>query len=661
MDVERVGCTSAVETRQKPQPEAALRVVFVMSAMSTHFRLPFLSLMLLALVPLSASEVIRFPADAGVRSVKDFGAVGDGKTDDTAALNKALEGTGLLYFPVGTYLVSGQLKPPPRKGGAPSRRILQGEHRERSIIRLADRTRGFADPQKRQQVIMTSWDIAQAFRNSVRDLTIDVGAGNPGASALGFFASNQGSVQRVTLRAGEGSGVVGLDLDLGDNGPLSVSDIHISGFDTGIRIKYGCGFTIENVVMEKIRSVGVRSEHSPVWLRRVRYQGDGPLLHDEWNSTTVLFDASAETTGTQPTAIRQSGRILLRDVSQKGFTTLVAGKDGGLTAARVDEWHSHAPHAAFPGSTQRTLDLPVAETPVVPWDTLDQWVSVAQFAPATVDGKSDWGPALQAAIDSGKGTVYFPLGKGDGYPILTPVTLRGAVRRLIGLEQVIASKCGPTITIADGAAPCVVIEHGDTMYTKLNIRHTAKRSVVLACMSFETVEKLPGSGDLFLFDTYVQNLRLDGGNCWSRGLNCEYSQQNSPNGIHVDNRGAAFWMFGFKNEGDGTKVATSSGGRSELYAFVLSNKATPAMEKPVLFTIVDAQATLCLSEGVLRKQPSGNLIDETRGGERRAFTAVQAIRAGNNASAVVIYGGGPAKPGEQPPLIGYATPSKAGN
>jgi Pectate lyase superfamily protein len=602
---------------------------------------------------------IRFPADAGVRSVKDFGAVGDGKTDDTVALNKALEGTGLLYFPVGTYLVSGQLKPPAKKGGAPSRRILQGEHRDRSIIRLADRTPGFDDPQKRQQVLKISWDIAQAFRNSVRDLTIDVGSGNPGASALGFFASNQGNVQRVNLRAGDGSGSAGLDLDLGDNGPLSVSDVHISGFDIGIRIKYGCGYTIENVVMDKIRSVGIRSEHSPVWLRRVRYQGDGPLLSDAWNSSTVMFDAEATTTQPQASAIKQEGRVLLRNVSQRGFTALVAGKTGSLSAERVDEWHSHGAQAAFPGSTQRTLNLPVRETPIIPLAPLAQWVSVADFPPGDKDGKADWGPALQAAIDSGKSTVYFPLGKGAGYPILTPVTLRAKVERVIGLEQTIASKDGPTFIIGDGEAPCVVIEHVDSIYTKLNIRHEAKRSLLLANMCFELVEKRPGSGDLFLFDTVIQTLWLNGGNCWSRGLNCEYSQEHSPGGIHVVNDGAAFWMFGFKNEGDGTKVDTKNGGRSELYAHVLSNKATPADQKPVLFTITDAAATINLHENVLRKQPSGTLVVETRGGERRTFLAGQAIRGGNNSSAMVNYGGAQARAGEQPPLVGYPSAGAA--
>jgi Pectate lyase superfamily protein len=602
--------------------------------------------------PLPAED-IRFPADAGVRSVKDFGAVGDGVADDTAAFNRALEHSGLLYIPVGTYLVSGQLKPPARKGGAPSRRILQGENRERSIIRLADHAAGFGDAKAPQQVIRISWDVAQAFRNSVRDLTIDVGAGNPGASAIGFFASNQGSMQHVTLRAGKDSGAVGLDLNLGDNGPLSIADLRISGFATGISCKYGSGFTIENVVMEDIRELGIRSEHSPMFLRRITYRGTGPFLRDEWNSSTVLFDASAETTTTQPSAIVQRGRLLLRDVSQRGYTALVAGKDGALAATTVDEWHSHPAHAAFPGSTQRTLDLPVQETPVVPWDPVEQWVSVAAFPPGQHDGKPDWGPALQAAIDSGKSTVYFPLGVGDGYPIHSDVVLRGKVRRVIGLEQAIAHKCASVLTLGDGDAPCVVIERCDSMYSKFTIRQASKRTLLLQCMSFERIDKLPGSGDLFLFDTYVQTMRLQAGRCWSRGLNCEYSAEHSPDGIHIINSGADFWMFGFKNEGDGTKVATRSGGRSELYAFVLSNRDTPADKKPVLFSIEDALATITVSEGVLRKQPTAHLVEELRQNDRREFMGPQAIRAGNGGSAMVLYGGAPAKAGEKPPLTGY--------
>lgn len=46
---------------------------------------------------------------AGRASVKDFGAVGDGVTDDTAAIQAALNAGGDVYFPAGRYRVTSQL------------------------------------------------------------------------------------------------------------------------------------------------------------------------------------------------------------------------------------------------------------------------------------------------------------------------------------------------------------------------------------------------------------------------------------------------------------------------------------------------------------------------------------------------------------------------
>lgn len=39
-----------------------------------------------------------------VKSVKDFGALGDGSTDDSAAINAAFAGGGIIYFPAGVYI-----------------------------------------------------------------------------------------------------------------------------------------------------------------------------------------------------------------------------------------------------------------------------------------------------------------------------------------------------------------------------------------------------------------------------------------------------------------------------------------------------------------------------------------------------------------------------
>jgi polygalacturonase len=53
----------------------------------------------------------------GTLNVRDFGAVGDGTTDDTAALAAALdkcgrERGGIVFAPTGNYLIKGHLSVP---------------------------------------------------------------------------------------------------------------------------------------------------------------------------------------------------------------------------------------------------------------------------------------------------------------------------------------------------------------------------------------------------------------------------------------------------------------------------------------------------------------------------------------------------------------------
>jgi len=102
----------------------------------------FCSLLLLAVLPLHAENIV-FPADSGAVNVKEkYGAKGDGQTDDTAALTRAIEENkgqpGTLYFPNGTYLVSDMMN----VGGTPHSRdrflVFQGQSQAGTIIRLKD-------------------------------------------------------------------------------------------------------------------------------------------------------------------------------------------------------------------------------------------------------------------------------------------------------------------------------------------------------------------------------------------------------------------------------------------------------------------------------------------------------------------------------------------
>lgn len=79
---------------------------------------------------------------ADVVNVKDFGAVGDGVTDDTVAIQNALDTSGHIIIPEGTYNVSSALKPVSNskiynKGVINATQIITGDE---CIIKVVDAT-----------------------------------------------------------------------------------------------------------------------------------------------------------------------------------------------------------------------------------------------------------------------------------------------------------------------------------------------------------------------------------------------------------------------------------------------------------------------------------------------------------------------------------------
>jgi glucan 1,3-beta-glucosidase len=151
---------------------------------------------------------------AGFKNVKDFGAKGDGLTDDTAAILAALT-TGrqpvfstatptAVYFPAGTYIVSASLP-------IYFYTFISGSPCGDSIVQLAE-GKAFAGYIFDGDSGQGEWgDDDDSFYRGISHLTIRTAAGNPGATGLHWAQSQAGMIRNVTidLTAGGKAGFFG--------------------------------------------------------------------------------------------------------------------------------------------------------------------------------------------------------------------------------------------------------------------------------------------------------------------------------------------------------------------------------------------------------------------------------------------------------------------
>lgn len=627
-------------------------------------RLLFSSLILglFAWVSPLLAEDIRYPADANITDLRrDYGAKGDGTTDDTAAIQKALlDGKRTIYFPNGTYLVSAKLEWRRSNRGTTSRQLFQGQSTDGTVIKLKDGAAGFQDPANPREIIWTGASPAQSFQNGLRNLTLDSGKGNPGAIGTRFYANNQGGIRDVHIRSGDGKGVIGLDLGhTNDQGPMLIRNIRVTGFDTGIRTTHPtAGVVAEFISLKSQNVVGWLNVDQPVSLRGFTSTNTVPALENRGNTLITLLDATLTgQAATGPAIINDTG-LFVRNLSTIGYTQAIGGKCSA-EGMNVAEWISHPPLSLFP-SPPRPLNLPVRETPEVPWDAPDTWVSVAKFAPTPdVEMKlqadrtkklPDWTAAFQRAIDSGATTVYFPTGS---YTFNGTVKVRGNVRRIVGLGSSFGNQVGGcVIVVENGTAPVVVIEDFDWMYSNIRIRHTGQRELVLRSLAggqhrgmAVSVVAEKGHGGLFIEDVTLKCWHFHGGKVWARQINPEGGYTDfptTPRGTFdadydmILNDGATLWIWGLKSEGDGTVITTTNGGKTEVCGFIYANKAY----RPEKQWIVNDNSSVSVSivENVLRNAPFDPIL-EKRGNETRILKKGTAPERGGGGSLVVLYTG----------------------
>ena len=577
-----------------------------------------------------------------------YGAKGDGRTDDTDALQLAInENVGrhrMLYFPNGTYLVSRTLTWPKKWNGKDNwgKTFLCGQNRDRCIIRLKDAT--FTDAQKPQAMMWCGgFGSADWFHNYVENLTFDVGAGNPGATALQFYSNNSGAVRDCRFVATEGSGVTGLDLGHRDmNGPLLVRNCEVVGFQNGITTARAVnGQVFENITLRGQGRVGFRNEGQSVSIRGLVSDNAVPALST--HGTLCLLDAKLTGRGTAakaPAIVNfNGGRIFLRDVKTtcygraladvktpdfaSAFRITGADRPGSL-GPDIAEYCSETATSPFP-SPANSPRLPVKESPSPEWEPPAKWAVVDTFG-ADPSGKADSADAIQKAMDSGATTVFLP----GHYTASRTIEVRGKVRRIVGLGGWMnyGRRDLINLRIGDGDAPTVWLEHFGGLAGGVEIN--TRRTVVLRSMETHTIRCTPRSegGEVFLEDVVGNDFIFRRQHVWARQLNIENK------GTHFTNDGGDTWVLGYKTERGGTLALTLGGGRTEILGGF--SYTTTAGKLAPMFVNDDSSVWAFFAEVCFNGDPFAVRVRETRGGEVK--------EVGRDGGRTVPYSGRREKP-----------------
>jgi hypothetical protein len=568
------------------------------------------------------SENIAFPVDAGVLNVKEFGAKGDGRTDDTTAIQTLLNahpnGRRIIYLPNGTYLVSKTITWPAGagKGGDEYKNTtMQGQSEGGVTIRLKDRAPGFTIAATPKPVIFTGPAPAQRFGNSIRNLTVDTGTGNPGASGVQFNASNQGSMRHVTIQSGDGQGVNGLDMNFADEiGPLLIKNLTVKGFQYGIRTGFHINSqTLEHITLKNQRGYGLYNTGQTLNIRGLKSE----------NAVTAIYNAGGRMTLID-TSLQGTGTAAIKPAIENKFPLdlLVRNlKTGGYQVAVKQQQPLPAGDAMakqFP-LTAKTLNLPIKETPDVPWDnpTSDSWANIIPFGAIPNDGRDD-SAAIQAAIDSGQTTVYLPVG---AYHLTKTILIRKNVRRIVGTEAFVEvpNNVNPGFKVVEGKSPVVVFERIGSGYNSTpTIENASSRTLVIRDAT-NVSGNMTGTGDVFIENVVSnpsQRWIFNRQNIWARQFNVENA------GTHINNNGGKLWILGLKTERGGTLIETKGGGKTELMGG-LAYTTTPGpdgTQNAPMFVSDRSAISITLGEVNYGVPNYTTYIRESHGGSTRNLT-----------------------------------------
>ena len=196
--------------------------------------------------------------------------------------------------------------------------------------------------------------------------------------------------------------------------------VTIQGFDVGLDVGHGeYSMVFEHLKLQNQKVAGIRNNGNVLSIRDLQCTQSDPLAV-AIGSMIVLLESTlrrGKATGVDakgPPAIRNAGKLFLRDVIQGGYASLVQGhgsRAANLPGEKVAEWSSNGTYHLFTQKDPKTgmLRLEIKETPEPAWGKPEDWVVVVDYmVPNAVQAVFD------KAVAEGKAGVMFSPGVGMG-------------------------------------------------------------------------------------------------------------------------------------------------------------------------------------------------------------------------------------------------------
>ena len=609
-----------------------------------------------------------FPPGSGIVNVLDYGATADGVTDDTQAIRVAMLSRKrdynkplIVYFPAGVYLVSDTLEWRNQDQTFFPYITFQGQNSATTMIKLRDRAPGFDNVQAPKALISTDSSAVspspigegnEAYRNNLYDLTILTGSGNPGAIGIDYLANNRGSIMGVVIRSGDGAGHAGISMTRHWPGPCLIKNVQIAGFDFGIDVnRYEYGITLEHVAVNNQQVAGVRLNNNTIFARDLSSTNDVVAVRITSPSSLMIlldshFTGLADGSSSLP-AIDNAGVLFARNLTVSGYQAAINDHGTLFRGDTIGEYASIPVLRPF-ALSDASLGLPIAETPETFYDDPADWASVTAYGASPDNDTFDSGPAIQAAIDSGKGTIYFPEG---AYYVRDTIRIRGSVHTIVGMESYLWTGKGfkgdgrPVVRFEGGSADEVTIENlairSDANVAALEHAgaHTlVLKHVLLAGLVADYRNTADGTGPLFIEDAQIGKMRIASPqSVWARQLNAESSAAFSE--PKIINDGGTLWIGGIKTEQGNTVIETRNGGQTELLGGLFYPAERVQTSTPALINRASSVWAVYSTSAYTNTSDYPIQVSEIRAGQTRNVIKADVLRRGQG--SIVLYSGYP--------------------